>query len=150
MAFDQWMQFYDHYTVIGSKITVTFMPTDPSTVALGTAIIGIYLGDSPTNLSGAFSVDEMIEQGKTVYTQLASPTPKTLTRKFSTKKFFGTKNVNGQPEYKGTTASNPDDQAYFHVWVGPTSPVWDAGEVRVTIKIDYIAMLTEPKFLAQS
>ena len=48
--FDRWMEIYNHYTVVGSKITAKYMPsTNPSSNAGG--YFGIMLTDDSTTMA---------------------------------------------------------------------------------------------------
>lgn len=152
LFFDQYMAGYDHYTVIGSRIRVT--PSNPSTADIVPLAYGCIIDDNATFTYA--TTDAIVESNQGRYFKLAGPHnapqtaySKSLTRKFSAKKFFGTKALIGQEEYKGSASTNPSEEAYFGVWVGSIGNT-DGGNLYLTCEIEYIAVLTEPKFVNQS
>ncbi len=76
--------------------------------------------------------------------------PRSITRKFSAKKFFGTTALVGKSPYRGNTGADPTELAYFHVWTGPSPGGGDNPTITFIVVIDYIAVLTEPKLIPQS
>lgn len=146
IGFDQLMIMYDHFTVIGSKIKVSLANTD----GVHQSIVGITLTDDQT-ASGDLST--LIENGNTTHRLLApnngdEKSIGILTKGFSADKFFGHK-VMQDKQYSGDITANPTEQAYFMVWAAPMSQV-DADDVKLLVQIEYTAILTEPKELAQS
>lgn len=154
-GFDQWTAFYDHFTVLGSKIRVTFTSMD-DTPSTGTVACGIYLDDNSTPPN---NVIDFMEERKNTYMTLGSAdsgnSSKVMTRKFSSKKFFGVKNIVGQSLYRGQmgnfgTGSSPTEQAYWQIWATGLNATSDVSGIRVLIDIEYIAVLTERKELTLS
>lgn len=153
LGFDQWMTFYDHYTVVGSKISVTLHSSGDTNIASNSGYIGLLLMDSSTSQTGT-SHDYLIEQGKTSYKPYGESSSSggivKLFRKMGTKKFFGRKNVMDNSDLRGSASANPAEQNYWHLWVSPINLSYDPVAVYITVKITYTAILTEPKVLAQS
>ncbi|AXH75667.1 MAG: putative capsid protein [Circoviridae sp.] len=152
LYFDQYMSGYDHFTVLGSKIKVT--PTNPTTADIVPVAYGVIVDDN--NTFTYQRTEQIIEsnQGRRYKVAGAHNAPMTkysnsITRKFSTKKFFKVKNVVGKAEYKGNTSSSPTEKAFFGVWAGSVGGT-DGGNIYLTVEIEYIAMLSEPKYIAQS
>lgn len=141
-------QFYDHCTVLGSKITAIFTNDTSSPL-----LVGIYTADNATVVGTHIDLMErprcrfdMIggqEGGKDV---------KRLSMKFSTRKFFGrgSKNaVMADDDLRESLNTGASELAYFGVYVGaPDSG--DPGAIQVQIIIDYIVAFIEPKMIAQS
>lgn len=153
LGFDQWMLVYDHYTVIGSKCTVQAVPIIPSTLEPG--FFGIILDD---NSSGAtYTTSQQIIESKQggnhrIYGALGTTgknNPK-ITKTFSAKKFFG-KNAGivNSSLYRGSASSNPSEEASFGIWAGTVAGN-DPGNYTFLVTLEYIAVFSEPKFLAQS
>lgn len=146
LGFDQVMPMYDHYTVIASKITVTFFNDD----ATNKQVVGIRLSDQ-ASLPVTADVGNLMENGGGKYAWLNTKGNNgdmvTLTLGCSPKKFF-TKTLNDDT-YKGSVSSNPADQVYFQIWTAPLTSV-DSGLVYFNVRIDYIALFSEPKLLASS
>lgn len=145
LGFDQIMPMYDHYTVIASKITCTFYNDDTSIKQ----VVGLRLADSTTLTSA--DPTALMESGGGKYGWLNARAVDgdmaTMTLGCSPKKFFS-KSLNDDV-YKGGIGSNPSDQVYFHIWCAPFNSA-DSAAVYVNVRIDYIALFSEPKQLAQS
>lgn len=150
-GFDQAMIFYDHFTVVGSKITVKFIPT--TVPPAQTIAIGIRLVDSATNMityaqiqeTKQNSVDLLLNHGSDNKFVTASMT-------FSAKKFFGKSPTSmiGDGQYKGSASTNPLEGAYFQVWTAPIIATDNPPIIDCQITIDYTAVLTERKPISQS
>ncbi|AXH74652.1 MAG: putative capsid protein [Cressdnaviricota sp.] len=151
LGMDQWSAFYDHYVVLGSKITVKFIPST-FTPVLGSAIVGISLQDDATTTAGVGL--QMIERAGSkwgIMTGSDSTGYKSLTKSFSTKKFFGIKDVADNIAKLGaTTGANPSEAAYFHVSAGPVDNSSNASPLTAIIQIDYIIKFVERKALTGS
>lgn len=154
MGFDQWLAIYDHYTVLGSKCTVRYIPTTATDFA--PMAFGCMLTDDTT--FPYTDLDAILESraGGRNYrlgATLNSATSKGLsvTRFFSAKKALGRPTVVGEEELKGSSITNPTEQSHFQVWcVNPTSAGNDPPVCSFMVIIEYIAMLTERRELAQS
>jgi len=149
--FDMWANLYNHYMVIGSKITATF---NLDTTALGGGFVyGINLADDTT-----FTTDPttMMEQGLTRYkiSDFIIGNGKSPTAKcgFSCKKFFNIANpLDNISRVGASVAANPNDTANFVVFAGPTpSNATDLSNIAVTVLIDFIVIFSEPKELPLS
>lgn len=151
MGFDQLMNRYDHYTVVGAKLTAQFMPVSAANLVPG--LLGCLLSDTGTRVASATSISHLLEhpgRGSIANTGVLLPKDYNarVIKKFSSKKFFGKKTIN-ENDYRGTNAASPTENAFFEVYVatvGTNNP--DLTTLLVTI--DYIALFTEPKPLAQS
>lgn len=148
MGFDQLMPLYDHYKVIGSKITVQFLgPNGSSPASTDQVIACIYLDDDDTAVS---SILPLIENGNCAYTLLNNghnPSKK-LTKGFSSKRFFASKKYSA--ELTGTTSTNPTEVANYKICVQALDAASDPSEVDMLVTIDYIVQFSERKTLAQS
>lgn len=146
MGHDQWSAFYNHYVVLGSKITVTFSNQhagDPM-------VCGVFLNDDTTLTSGTLT--SLIENAKGPYCHLDSAGGagvRRLSKKFSAKKFFKC-DVKDRTDLKATFGSNPSEEAYYMVWCAAMNTGSDPSAVYATVKIDYICLLSEPKDLGPS
>lgn len=144
--FDRWMANYDHYTVIGSKITVSYMPSITTTVIPG--IFGVLLSDQGNEVV-SLSQENLLEQPRCVFNRKVVGVPTDLqnqsyvTKRFSAKRFFGVNPVGGGKTFQGSASANPTEGAYYEVFVAPINSN-DPGAMYFTCVIDYIALLTEP------
>lgn len=145
LGFDQMMLMYDHYTVIGAKITVTFINID------GTypMIVGIKVAD---DVQSSSDLTQIIENGNCNYTTVGSyktdQSIVTLTKKIGIKKFF--KKPITDDNYSGSVNANPAEQVYFSIFCANTSDTYDGSGVRLNVRLDYITLFREPKLLAKS
>lgn len=145
--FDTWMSIYNHYTVIGSKITVSFTPT--TTTSVNPGILGCMLTDSGTEV-GSMSLTGMLEQGKVRYGRQpvgisnANASSQRVVSKFSASKFFGKPKATiiNDGTYRGSTTSNPTEQAWYEVFFASVEGN-NPGAITVLAVIDYIAILNE-------
>ncbi len=148
LGHDQWATFYAHYVVIGAKITTQFT-TATGNIGVANAC-GIFLSASasiPTTLVN------MLEQGNTVSRAqpLSGINMRTLSRGFSAKKFFNVTNVKDNTDRLGAAfGADPDEDAYFCVFVGAIDATANTPPVNCITTIDYLVVVSEPKQLLQS
>lgn len=149
--FDRWANTYDRYTVLGAKCTAYPVYTNgtnsakPGTMALCLSEAGNKL----TIAHGSGGIDNILEQPRLRasmnYVAGLNAPPTKLSKKFSAKKFFGTKNLIGQSPYSADVTTSPAEGAFFEVALISPDDTNDPSEVTIRIVIDYIAMFTEPK-----
>lgn len=145
-GYDQWTALFNHYVVVGSRITVKFRPT----------------ADTPNQIAGITLLpDTTIPY--TVYTTFIESNPSSkyvmlndserfqkLTCNFSAKRFFNCSNVKDRVATIGAgVASNPTDQAYFCVW-SQSQDITTSHTTNTLITIEYIIDFSEPKMLTES
>lgn len=147
-GFDQWMAFYNHFTVIGSQMVAAFI--QPSSTAIPN-IVGIKLQDSPTAETDLMNIvgDPRCHWDVSNTVSNSSSVVK-MSCNYSAAKFHGVKDVIDNDELQGDTSASPTEAAYFAVWAGPPDQASDSATVYVTGFIDYIAILQEPKDLGHS
>lgn len=157
MGFDQWMAIYNHFTVLGSKITVRYVPN--TTTSFAPIAFGVMLTDDNTfPYTGTQALEFIMESkhgGRNL--RLASTSNSatsrglSVTRTFSAKRFFGTRALIGEDTYRGTSAGDPAETANFLVWAcNPTTAGNDPPNCSFVVTIDYIAMLTERREITPS
>lgn len=150
LGHDQWANFYDHYTVIGAKITCRFTASLTSGTQ-GATIVGIMLKDNATTISSPRNIMEQGTSGYKVLTGANAGGTTTVTKGFSTKKFFGLKDVSDNRSLVGAAMNaDPPEDAYFHVYVASIDGTSDPGITNVLVTIQYIVKLTERKALGES
>lgn len=145
IGFDQVMPLYDHYTVIGSRAKV--VASNFSAIAATKLILRL-----KDNVTTSTNISEVLENGMSRWTTLppsgTGGSTRTLSINCNPSRFFG-QPVLKEDKYQGNVGSNPADQVYLHVINAPETSL-DLDEVKFTIIIEYIAIFTEPKQLAQS
>jgi len=153
MNFDMWSALYNHYIVVGSKITVHYAG-DGGTSA-SSQIWGVALTDDVTTTT---SPATLMENGTTKYRigNLSSNYGVTrapnMTKGYSCKKFFNIKNPMDNIRTLGAQiTADPSEIAFFSVFGGPLPDTAnDLPAQNFTVCIDYIVIFSEPKEQAQS
>jgi len=147
MGFDQLMALYEHYTVTSCKITASFV-NESSTE---NAYVGIALfPDSSVEATPS----KLVENGLLKRVWLApkgdSKCQQIITQTCTVAKLNGrTGSIVGDELYRGDVASNPSEQSYFHVFAYNLASV-SSCTVRIDCIVEYDAVFTEPRKLAQS
>lgn len=150
IGFDQWMTFYDHYTVLGCKATATFLPTS-GTASTAPQWVGLALTSGLT----LATIDPltMLEQKYTRKKLLTGSNAKgfaTVSMNCSIKKYLGKRNVIDDPDLKGDASANPAEGVFLHILAAPYNPAINPDACYVSVELEYVALLTEPKQLTQS
>lgn len=156
-GFDQMAQFYEHYTVVGAKITVKRIVDLAVDTATQPAMFWLTMSTSANPLSveaNDFSIFEsgMIRNYKYIRGgsdgSLALPS---VTSTFSAKKFFGAKSLVGVTPYRAPVTGAPDELAFFSLYVQtPYNGTVEPPAYRFHVTIDYLAVFTEPKQIGSS
>lgn len=152
MMFDQYMAFYNHYVVHKSEIKVVVWPGGAQF-----AMCGVWLKDDLTSISGN-TLSYIIEQGalmgnasapRALGHQYAQPVLN-LRQRYSALNFFAVKDVLERTDQQGTIASNPTEQAYYHVWMCGNQYHVTTFSCVMTVTIEYDVQFTEVKPMPQS
>lgn len=147
---DQWNLFYNHYCVLGAKITAQFTSGSNDTGFEPVMYTVLLLDDTTTTAS----ILDSIEQGKAHYTLQngqVNAAAKTIRNTYSAKKFFNVADVKDNLDRIGAPfGSNPTDEAIFQVGAQTIDEVPSAQGHNALITIEYIVMMSEPKELVQS
>lgn len=151
-GFDQMMAFYHHCTVVGSKITIRAYNNTTAIQIPG--MMFCKLSASGTELANASTLEELMEEPRLTGRKMAGglgygsdrsgPNMIVITNKFSAKRFFGKRFMIGDALYRHSTSSSPTEIAYFEISYHSLNGN-DPDNIVVTVQIDYIAVLTEPK-----
>lgn len=149
---DIWSTFYNHYCVVGAKMTVT-ISREPGNSNGGTFLFGIVVDDD-TSLSDN-SVGTFGESGRFTYRTMNDSNDAWagrklhLTKYFSAKKFFNCKNAMDRlPTLGASFGSNPIEEAFFHLVMRSGSNSVIASGTAVydcLVTIDYVVGLSERK-----
>lgn len=143
MAHDEWANFYNHYRVIGSKITLKPVTQTDTTAPL---VYFVTLGATST---APASADIAIERGRCAYGILTPQGDNTITLKnaYDAVKFFGTKVDIG--EQKALFTADPAEGVYFHIGMTPLTSS-SLTSSHFVVEIEYTCQFTEPRQLGQS
>lgn len=161
LGFDQVMQLYERYCVIGSKINACFNNSSSS----DTQIIGIALRNNTTQESvqdttGTQTNEGLLERNRTFWKYVGDTTqgaqPRSVNAKFGAKKFFQLSSVNDNAGNNrdegtlwGTSGSSPTTKAYFNVFAASMDDTIDTSYT-VRITVEYLALFAGRKLLGQS
>lgn len=142
MPFDQLMLSFEHYCVVGAKMTCNFKNAS-TTNTIG---IGISLNAGPSAIT---SVQQIVENGVMVRDRLpvapSSETLKTLSIPTSIAKFGSVRDLLDNPDYNGSVAANPVEQSYFHISVWCPDSLSLVSGITVEVYIEYDAWFFEPR-----
>lgn len=145
-GFDQWMAWYDHFTVTKSKIEVTFAESNPNASIVHATQCCLRLDDAGDHELNPTLVMEM--PGSKVL-MLGSSNSKRLTKTFNARRFFGGASKIGSSEYKGNTTFSPTERAFFHIGLAGAES-GSGSNIELLIKVTYTATLSERKEVPQS
>lgn len=146
MGFDQMAQFYETYTVLGSKITVQ--------VATETAnngfnyMCGVYLDETA---DFPYTGWEGLREARKGMSKLITHqrNGQWLKAKYSAKKFHDVKDMKDNEDLDALVTTNPTNNAFFVVWMQPLDGTTEQS-VELCVTIDYIVMFRNPKQLERS
>lgn len=146
-GFDQLTPLYDHYVVIGCKLTVTAQNTDTGNAN----ILAMLVKDNTTAL---LSDNDILENRYVKYTTLApegsGPNTKSMTIKVNPNKFLGRSKPLADSELKGSSSANPFEQCFIQLYAIPMPGAFDTNRLYCRVRIEYTALWIEPKQPAQS
>ncbi len=147
LGFDSLTPLYNHYTVIGMKITYQFLTQDNSYTHIVSAKLS-------TDTTGVTDMTNLIENGKCRWRMVAPgnqgvKTFGRVTLAVNPNRFLAISKPLSEDDLKGTAASNPTKTCYVILSCGPLQGI-DSYGVRGTVKIEYTAIWTSPKLLTES
>lgn len=145
VGFDQMTPLFDHYTVIYANVTIDFVASGQ---ASGTgAVVGVRVQDNT-----ATSTDVMLLTTGDATTGIVSPAEDRvqLTRSVNLSKFLGRPHILSEDDCRGSSTSNPQEQAFFQVFAFPFPSGGNIPLINTFVRIDYVAIWTEPRSLGES
>lgn len=153
-AFDQWMLIYNHFNVVGSKINVKLA----STHGADNFIWGVTRTPTYDQMNGkllSYCLENRYNKGyKTIGSSYNMSGQRALANttqiaRYSQKSQFG-RNSAQKEDLTGSATADPIEQQFFEVWIAPVNNVSATQTASFIVTIDYLALLTEPRVLAQS
>lgn len=148
---DQYQTIYQHYKVIGSKITAYFSPAGAQ-AGSGTMVCAIQLDDDVSEPPS--DIQNVIEGPETTYTVASNadgaPNVVKLVKTFSPSKFLGVPKEQWRTAGAGQFGANPPDEAYYVLYAAPVNQTQDADPVNIQVEISYIVHMYEPRNLPPS
>lgn len=144
LGFDEYSNLYDHFTVLGSKITVIGATTGTAPVVFGITV-------DCDGVITSTNFDAIQEQPNTRWaTHVVGSPAKTISNNLSVKRYFNRKSVKDCSEFRGTSSTSPTELAFYHVWAKGLSASADPSAIDLNITIEFIALWSEPKELVKS
>lgn len=150
LGYDQWAQFYNHYIVIGSKISceVSWVSSGASA---GPCVVGIILDDDGNLIPTDYLA--IMEQGKSISMHInpsSANASRAINSSYSAKKFNNITDIKDNRDSLGASfGANPTDPAFFHLFA-QSADLGSTNAIRFTLLIDFIVILGEPKELPVS
>ena len=147
-GFDELMAFYNHFTVIGAKITVTVLSTHTVPCTYGIAV-------RTTDTKGATPA-QYLESGRAVwkthnwYKTNGGIHATQISHKFSAPELFNNRRPLDDDAFQGTASTGPLEEAFFHVFGFSNTATTDPASEAPRVHIEYLAVLHEPKTLPVS
>jgi len=148
MGYDELSPLYNHWVVLGSKITVKFsQPNGPGINAL--AKCGIHGSSVVTPLTDCTT---MQEQGQSKWVTLGRESNQegVVTLYYDPHKHMGYKDPMDSDNLQGAIATNPIDNWFFHIWTCNAYPGVAQQQVLATVQIEYTVAWKHPQQLNQS
>lgn len=147
MGFDTWAGLYNHYTVVGSKITAVVMQKQDNSAP---CMCGLYLSDGST---AAFTTPSEYKEAKRgvskVFGGYQASGKAFVSSTFSAKKFFNIADIKDNWRTLGAAVTaNPTEDAFFHFWYATLDGTTES--VVVSFTIDYLVTFHEPVDMGQS
>ncbi len=151
-GFDQWMTAYTHFTVVSSTMQVRVM-SEISGHQIPVA--GCILKTSQSNTEASLSTLAIVKErprmlgSPIMYFGDAGAYRKPMFARWSGLDWFGKVFMVGSRDYMGSAIASPAEQTFYTVKffsIGGNDPA----AVMVHTTIDYVCVLTEPKFVSQS
>lgn len=144
-GFDQWMPFYNHFTVLSSKIKVTAINSSADACML------FLSKNNETTSPNPLILDDptlLIERGSK-YTPLPEDVGRSLTAYWSAKKDLNVADPVGHSVLKGSLISNPTEKSYFTIGVTNYSNS-TVRYIQLICEIHFRIAFSEPKKLPAS
>lgn len=144
LYYDNMAAIYNHYCVIGSKITVKLAGASTSNTSTSFAL---YLNDDVTATP---TLSSLMEQSKSKYCVIPAGSNNiySCTLKWSAKKTFGG-SILGNPSLSAATNANPLETSVFTI-AGFPQNLTSTQTYNMQVMIEYIAVWTELKDVAGS
>jgi len=170
-GFDEFMKAYDMFTVMGSKISCSWMyegyngPSQITTLgnlkqsiqsgtddvpAFTPVVCGLHKG---VETLAAGKAEQQIEKDRTVWTFLnGQHGSKTLSTSCKVSDFYGKGALTGAEGYTGSATADPDNAIFYELWCGRVSDDYPSETVKVIcyVTVEYDAVFSQPKTLNAS
>lgn len=137
-GFDQIMDLFDQYTVVGARITCVFTPAAATTEP---SIVGIQLLDNSTATT---NLRTAMESRISKWKPLDVEGKQTVVMNFSARHFFARGNPLNDSTQRGLLTTSPTEGAFFHVWGTSAGIAINGGPINLVTRIEFLCVFTEP------
>lgn len=150
LGWDNLAALYDHYTVLGSKITVKFIKSTDTDTDVDLSQVGLFINDD-TTLSATTGLELLQRPDVKNAVLFPEDGSKTLVKYFSAKKYFA-RNPRDSDVLTALNNANPSEEAYFFAFQCPMDKAGTVNPalIRLYIEVDYIIEWSEPRDIAKS
>jgi len=152
LGFDQLMLFFNHYTVLRSRIKIIARNTGTGSAA-GNMFVGIKI-QSTTSLTTVWN--QLVENGALKYLMLlpgqtgsSSVSMGEIQEQVDIQKWNSIPTLRDNPNWQGTSAGNPTNQTYYVIYANSPDALTATGLI-CSVLIEYDTLFTEPADLAES
>lgn len=147
MGHDTMASLYNHYVVLGSRITIRWAQLGSTTA--NDMMVGCYLNDDSATSYSTFT--SIVEARKGHYKFLVQQRNQQITMcNYSAKRFFNVKDVKDNLDRLGAAVnSNPTESAKFICWAESRDGT-TTNTATLIVTIDYIVAFSEPADLLPS
>lgn len=155
MGYDQWQARYKHFTVTGCRIKARYVSTAASQSS-GVLPCVAAINLSSEDIFSFTTYSPALEQaGASTNVGYLDPSQAnkeltTINHKFDAAKFFNQRNIVGNSAYAGDSATDPAEEAFFHIWCGSLDATVNPTNYTFLVTIDYDVVFTEPTELSAS
>jgi len=141
-GFDQLMALYDHFVVIGAKLTLWIANTDST----DSNMITLHIQDdySPTG-DPTDILERRFIKAKCFSGESGGINSGTMSIAVNPPKFLGRSKPLSDPDLKGNSSGDPSEKCYFVVSAFPATSGQDTSPVSVRARIEYTTILIEPR-----
>lgn len=144
---DQYAALYNNYTVLGAKITVTFVNFAASAVP---AVVGIAVGDNSTFVTTLSQIMELNKcQWKLIGLNTGGNDAAVLTNTYGTVEDEGIDPYSGSGNARTAVSSNPSELYCASVWCASTDGATST-KICYTVEIEYTVLFSELADIGQS
>ena len=149
-GFDEYMELYDHFVVLRSRIMVTFMTYGSTNTQSDNVICAVGLRDTTTSTTDMMLKIEMGRgEWSVVGNSAGGNSSATLTMSCDVGAYLGRRDVLSDPDLKGSSTADPTEECFYEINVasldGADPPPLDA-----LVVIEYDVAYIEPRRLIGS
>lgn len=146
MYFDNLTAIYDHYTVIGSKLTLKVVPKN---VTQGPGAVAVFVNDdTSTAITNIGTAVEQSSGTSALLLPVGQSVPLTVTKYWSAKKTFGG-SILGNDNLQGNASADPTESQFYDICYQDIGTGSASSTIQLWVEIEYTAVWDELRDQAQ-